>query len=118
MGGSTADTVLSRSVGSHQAHALASIERLVTWWESDAVVDHTSSQLRVFVSSLSISPITFTFTFARSASCMDASLTSPITVTLNALGLIGGLLPGVAHLAWVCLLHVLPACAACADRAS
>jgi hypothetical protein len=70
-------------------HALAAIERLVTWWEADEEVDQANSQLRVFMSSLSITPITFTFTFARSASCMDASLTSPITVTLNALGLIG-----------------------------
>jgi hypothetical protein len=77
----------SGAVGS--ARALSSIERLVTWWRTDAVANQSASSLRVFLSSLVITPITFTFTFARSPSCMDASLTSPVTVTLNALGLIG-----------------------------
>ncbi len=69
--------------------ALASIERLCSWWSSGLVAESALTRFRVFITSLMINPIKLTFTFARSPSCMEASLTSPITVTLNALGLIG-----------------------------
>ena len=68
---------------------LSSIERLCGWWTTGAGTDAGLTRFRIFVSSLVINPIKLTFTFARSPSCMESSLTSPITVTLNALGLMG-----------------------------